>query len=92
LTSINRIRARAWAAHTDECAISGADWEIVGSGHRWHANLDAAHGRTWRASGRQLYERHVIPGYGHIDCRFGKNAAKDVYPLVIAQLGKTALV
>ncbi|RDJ98817.1 alpha/beta fold hydrolase [Paraburkholderia lacunae] len=30
----------------------------------------------------QPYERHVIPGYGHIDCIFGKNAAVDVYPVI----------
>lgn len=29
-----------------------------------------------------LYERHVISGYGHIDCIFGKNAARNVYPLI----------
>ncbi|WP_345816530.1 alpha/beta fold hydrolase [Paraburkholderia sp. PREW-6R] len=30
----------------------------------------------------QPYERHLIPGYGHIDCIFGKHAALDVYPLI----------
>jgi cholesterol oxidase len=30
----------------------------------------------------QPYERHLIPGYGHIDCMFGKNASVDVYPLI----------
>jgi len=48
--------------------------------------------RLSQANGRQLYERHVIPGYGHIDCIFGKNAATDVYPLIVAHLDKTALV
>lgn len=48
--------------------------------------------RLAEANGRQLYERHVIPGYGHIDCIFGKNAARDVYPLIIAHLDNTALV
>jgi cholesterol oxidase len=24
-----------------------------------------------------------VPGYGHIDCIFGKNAATDVYPLML---------
>ncbi|MGE0080619.1 MAG: alpha/beta fold hydrolase [Thiohalomonadaceae bacterium] len=33
-----------------------------------------------------LYRRHVIPGYGHIDCIFGKDAARDVYPLMLAHL------
>ncbi|MBB5428423.1 cholesterol oxidase [Paraburkholderia sp. JPY158] len=34
----------------------------------------------------QPYERHLIPGYGHIDCIFGKNAAVDVYPLIVSYL------
>lgn len=37
-----------------------------------------------------LYARHVVPGYGHIDCIFGKNAARDVYPLFLDHLEKTA--
>ena len=36
-----------------------------------------------------LYSRHVIPDYGHIDCIFGKNAAKDVYPLILEHLEQT---
>lgn len=28
------------------------------------------------------YRRRVIPGYGHLDCWMGRNAWKDVYPLV----------
>jgi cholesterol oxidase len=36
-----------------------------------------------KAHGRALYERHVVPGYGHIDCIFGKNAVRDVYPLML---------
>ncbi|SMG59407.1 alpha/beta fold hydrolase [Paraburkholderia susongensis] len=34
----------------------------------------------------QPYERHLIPGYGHIDCMFGKNAAADVYPVIVRYL------
>lgn len=48
--------------------------------------------RLSQANGKQLYERRVIPGYGHIDCIFGKNAARDVYPLIVAHLDKTATV
>ena len=33
-----------------------------------------------------LYKRHVIPGYGHIDCIFGANAAEDVYPFIAEHL------
>lgn len=39
--------------------------------------------------GRDLYSRHVIPGYGHIDCIYGKNAAQDVYPYILAHLEAT---
>ena len=31
----------------------------------------------------------MIPGYGHIDCIYGKNAAKDVYPFVLEHLEAT---
>lgn len=36
--------------------------------------------------GAQHYARHVIDGYGHIDCIFGKNAAVDVYPAIARHL------
>jgi cholesterol oxidase len=36
-----------------------------------------------------LYTRHVIPAYGHIDCIFGKNASRDVYPYILEHLEKT---
>lgn len=41
------------------------------------------------ANGESLYSRHVIPGYGHIDCIFGKNAVDDVYPLILEHLEAT---
>lgn len=40
-------------------------------------------------NGSDLYTRHVIPGYGHIDCIFGKNAVADIYPFILAHLEKT---
>ncbi|MDX9835886.1 MAG: hypothetical protein RBT36_11850, partial [Desulfobulbus sp.] len=43
-----------------------------------------------RAKNGDLYERHLIPGYGHIDCIFGKNAARDVYPYIVAHLQRFA--
>ena len=36
------------------------------------------------------YDRKVIKEYGHIDCMFGKNANKDVYPFILEHLEKTA--
>lgn len=40
-------------------------------------------------NGSHLYRRHVVPGYGHIDCMFGKRAALDVYPLILEHLEAT---
>ena len=38
----------------------------------------------------RLYERKVIPDYGHIDCIFGARAARDVYPDIRAHLDRHA--
>lgn len=40
-------------------------------------------------NGAGLYKRHVIPGYGHIDCIVGKDAARDVYPHILEHLEAT---
>lgn len=42
-----------------------------------------------RINGAGLYDRVVIPGYGHIDCIFGKKAASDVFPHILAHLDAT---
>jgi cholesterol oxidase len=45
-----------------------------------------------RATNPQVpYQRHEIPGYGHIDCIFGRDAARDVYPYILEQLEATPL-
>jgi cholesterol oxidase len=41
-------------------------------------------------NGKDLYTRHVIPGYGHIDCIYGKDASRDVFPQMLAHLDTTA--
>jgi cholesterol oxidase len=46
--------------------------------------------RLAAANGVSLYNRHVVPGYGHIDCIFGKNAVDDVYPWMRRHLDETA--
>ncbi len=43
-----------------------------------------------KTNGPEWYRRHVIPGYGHIDCIFGAQAATDVYPLIVQGLQPTA--
>jgi hypothetical protein len=35
-----------------------------------------------------MYRRKVIPGYGHLDCWMGRNAWKDVYPIVRAEVDR----
>lgn len=34
-------------------------------------------------NGKDLYQHHLIKDYGHNDCLYGKNAAIDVYPLML---------
>ncbi|ERS98737.1 hypothetical protein HMPREF1624_05525 [Sporothrix schenckii ATCC 58251] len=34
------------------------------------------------------YRRHVIPGYGHLDCWMGRRAWKDVYPVLRAEVDR----
>jgi cholesterol oxidase len=41
-----------------------------------------------RKNGAQWYTRHMIPRYGHMDCLVGKNAATDVFPLILGELQK----
>ena len=42
-----------------------------------------------QANGDELYTRKVIPGYGHIDCIFGANAVRDVFPSILDHLEHT---
>jgi cholesterol oxidase len=41
-------------------------------------------------NGAALYRRHVLPGYGHLDCLIGKEAARDVFPLIAAHLARAS--
>jgi cholesterol oxidase len=41
------------------------------------------------ANGAHWYTRTVVPAYGHIDCIFGRNALKDVYPAIASHLART---
>lgn len=38
------------------------------------------------ANGDDLYRRVLIPGYAHMDCWIGEHAARDVFPLALAEL------
>jgi len=46
--------------------------------------------RLGTVNGPALYERREIDGHGHIDCIFGKDAARLVYPYVLRHLELTA--
>ncbi len=41
------------------------------------------------ANGDALYQRHVVPGYGHIDGFMGARANREVYPLFMERLEAT---
>lgn len=42
------------------------------------------------ANGRERYAWKGIPGYGHVDCIIGHEAAGDVYPHILDHLRATA--
>ncbi len=52
-------------------------------------SIDRALKRLSDANDPGLYKRHEIAGYGHIDCIFGRDAARDVYPHMVAHLEAT---
>jgi cholesterol oxidase len=66
--------------------IHGADNScyLPASTQKTIAALAAANGAHW-------YHRHVIPRYGHLDCIYGKNAARDVYDKIVGALEPTAI-
>jgi cholesterol oxidase len=53
-------------------------------------STELAYERLVAANGPELFSRRVIPGYGHIDCIFGKDASRDVYPHIVEHLEETA--
>jgi cholesterol oxidase len=67
------------------CLISGGNNECI-----LPESTERSYKRLCEKFGPSLYSRHVIPNYGHIDCLFGKNAVKDVYPFIVEHLDKTA--
>jgi cholesterol oxidase len=40
--------------------------------------------------GPERYTRHVVPGYAHMDCFVGRDAPRDVYPIVLGELERYA--
>lgn len=37
---------------------------------------------------KNYHSLHIVPDYGHLDIFMGKNAAKDIFPLILAELDK----
>ena len=46
--------------------------------------------RHFCSFGRRDHTLHVIPGYSHLDVFIGKNAARDVFPLMLKELDQGA--
>jgi cholesterol oxidase len=65
------------AGERDECLLAE-------STQRTYESLCKSNGKDW-------YTLHVIPGYGHSDCIFGKDAVRDVYPRIVAHLERTSI-
>ena len=40
------------------------------------------------ANGEDLYVRHVIPEYAHMDAFVGQDTSRDVYPIILGELEK----
>ncbi len=52
--------------------------------------IDATHEMLRAANGPELYTRHVIEGYAHLDLWLGRDAARDVFPIALAELERHA--
>ncbi|MCI0465255.1 MAG: alpha/beta hydrolase [Gemmataceae bacterium] len=57
-----------------------------------HIFLPEGSQKTYRflcqTNGPEYYVRHVLPNYAHMDCFVGKDAARDVYPILVKELDK----
>jgi cholesterol oxidase len=47
---------------------------------------ERTHARLREAHGPELYTRHVLPGYAHLDSWLGEHADRDVYPIALSEL------
>lgn len=54
------------------------------------SSTEATYGWLRELHGPQLYQRHVLAGYGHLDTFMGAHAAQDTYPLMRRALEATA--
>jgi cholesterol oxidase len=82
--------AEVYMPHLDRLAIPmafihGADDACV-----LVAGTEATVAELRERNGSELYQLHVVPGYGHLDCLVGKFVLRDVFPLVLEQLQATS--
>lgn len=65
---------------------------ITGSRNRMFLprGLEATHAMLRAANGPELYTRHVIDGYAHLDLWLGRDAERDVFPIALAELERHA--
>jgi cholesterol oxidase len=78
-----------YLAHLDRLAVPtlflhGAESRVFEP-----SSTERTHRMLAEANGPDLYRRVVLGGYGHLDTWMGKDAAKDVYPLVVEHLDRT---
>jgi hypothetical protein len=52
--------------------------------------LAATHELLSAANGPDGYAHHVVPGYAHLDLWLGRDAERDVYPIVLRELERQA--
>ncbi len=50
------------------------------------ASTEATYNWLRQVNNPDLYKRHVIPGYGHIDGFLGNDSSRDAYPIFLEQL------
>ncbi|KAK2608900.1 hypothetical protein QQS21_002613 [Conoideocrella luteorostrata] len=71
--------------------FSGEDNDVLSPAatEKTYATLCHKFGRSAGIDGGGIqYRRKVINGYGHLDCWMGRNAWRDVYPLVCAEIDR----
>jgi decaprenylphospho-beta-D-ribofuranose 2-oxidase len=60
-----------------------------GANGTFHERATArTHEALCAANGAAGYRRHVVDGYGHMDCLIGRDAAADVFPLIWRHLAQ----
>ncbi|MFO0579279.1 MAG: hypothetical protein U1A78_35200 [Polyangia bacterium] len=53
------------------------------------AATEASYRLLCEANGPELYHRHVLAGYGHLDCLIGQRAHEDVFPLIAGAFSRS---